>query len=390
MENKSPDIKTEDILTDESLLKTLEQEDFYVDGKSDKEFELARDIKDALKSSGSNLSEGDRLMIGNRIISSIGKEKRRISLWWVSSAAVLLVLVGIAVLINMNRESGLRQFANSLSPLFNTEYTRLILPDENEIQITSGESKIDYSANGTEINIEAQGTTSQRLQDNEMTYNTLVVPYGKRSRVKLPDNTIVWLNSGSTLIYPARFDSDKREVFLEGEAVFDVSHQKNSSFYVMTKNLDIRVLGTFFNLSAYSDDKTVSAVLESGSVELLFKGTFLGMQSKEQMAPGSMAVYDPSAKTIVQTKVNTRMFISWKDGYFICEKSSLESIIKKLSRYYNVQIEFEKPELALETFSGQLNLRESATDVLEVISEITDTEIEQKGNRITIKERSHS
>ncbi len=390
MKNKNSDIRAEDILTNEVWLKKLEQENFHLDEETVEEFELAYDIKHALKSSRADLSEDSKRALGERLTASLENEKGRRSLRWVAYAAVFIVLIGIPALVTMNGDSALRRFSGSLSPLFTSEYTRLILPDDKEVQIVSPESKIDYSGNGAEINIESQGTTLQQVAGDKVAYNTLVVPYGKRSRLKLPDNTIVWLNSGSTLVYPARFDQAKREVFLEGEAVFEVNHQENSAFYVLTKDLDVRVTGTVFNLSAYQDDQSVSTILESGAVELIFRGTFWGMKSTERMVPGNMAVYKPGEKTITQTKVNTSAYISWKDGYFICEKNSLESIIKKLSRYYNVQIEFEEPELALETFSGQLNLRESATDVLEVISEITDTEIEQKGNRITIKERRHS
>ncbi|MGV8135354.1 MAG: FecR family protein [Mangrovibacterium sp.] len=390
MENKKPGIRAEDILTDELLLKKLGQEDLSPDEAANKEFELAGDIKRALKSSRADLSEDSKLALGRQLMASLEHEKKKRSLRWIAYAAALLVLIGIPALIIQNSDSGLRRFAGSMSPAFTSEYTRLILPDEKEVRVISPESKIDYSGSGTEINIEEQGTTVQQLPLNQKAYNTLVVPYGKRSRLKLPDNTVVWLNSGSTLVYPARFDQAKREVFLEGEAVFEVSHQENSDFYVLTRDLDVRVTGTVFGLSAYKDDQSVSTVLESGTVELLFSGTFPGIKSTEKMTAGNMAVYEPGEKTITQTKVNARAYTSWKDGYFICERNSLNDITKKLSRYYNVRIEFEEPALGLETFSGRLNLRDSAAEVLSAISEIAGTEIEQRGNLFIIRKRMPS
>lgn len=387
MEHKKPGIRAEDILTDELLLKKLAQEDLSPDEAANEEFELAGDIKRALKSSRADLSEDSKLVLGKQLMASLEHEKKKRSLRWVAYAAGVLILIGIPALIILNSDRGLRRFAGSMAPVFTSEYTRLILPDEKEVRVVSPESKIDYSGNGTEINIEEQGTTVQELPLNQEAYNTLVVPYGKRSRLKLPDNTVVWLNSGSTLVYPARFDQAKREVFLEGEAVFEVSHQENSDFYVLTRDLDVHVTGTVFDLSAYKDDHSVSTVLESGTVELLFSGTFPGIKSTEKMKAGNMAVYKPVEKTLVQTTVNTRAYTSWKDGYFICERNSLNDITKKLSRYYNVRIEFEEPALSLETFSGRLNLRDSAVEVLSAISEIAGTEIEQRGNLFIIRKR---
>ena len=149
-------------------------------------------------------------------------------------------------------------------------------------------------------------------------------------------------------------------------------------------------MGTVFNISAYSDDNTASAVLESGSVELIYTGNTLFGKRKEMMVPGMLAVYNPSEKSIIQTTVNTKYFTSWKDGYVVLEKSPLGSIVKKLSRYYNITIEFDNPELASETFSGYLDLRNSAVQVLELISEIIDIEVFQGDDKIKISKKLKS
>ena len=383
-------IKAENILADSKLADNLITGELQANQESDKEFRLAKDIQQSIKSAKNKMSTEHKLLLDQRIIVSIKSAKRRKIIFRISSAAVFLVMVGIITFFNMTNEPGILRYAKTESGPIESEYTKLVLSGRNEIQIISKESKIEYSANGKIINIDEQSTPDQPISIVENEYNTLIVPFGKRSRLTLPDNTVVWLNSGSKLIYPVKFSSKKREVFLEGEAMFKVSHDENLPFFVLTSNLDIKVLGTIFNVCAYSDDTTVNTVLESGSVEIRYKSALFALQNKEQMVPGMMAVYNTNEKSIVQTMVNTKNFTSWKDGYVILEKSTLGSIIKKLSRYYNVKIEFEKPELEAETFSGYLDLRDSAIKVLELISEMVDIEIEQDDTTIRIKKRTKS
>ena len=213
-----------------------------------------------------------------------------------------------------------------------------------------------------------------------------MVPYGKRSQVTLADNSTIWLNSGSKLVYPVRFANDKREVYLEGEALFDVARNENLPFHVLTKSLEIKVLGTVFDLSAYDEDSVINTVLEKGSVEVVYNKNMFGA-SRSTLIPGNLASYCLNDKSVVVQDVNTKDFTSWKDGYLTLEKKSLESITRRLSRYYNVTIEFENPELAKETFSGYLDLRNSALQVLGMISEMMDIEAIQSGNIIRIRRR---
>jgi ferric-dicitrate binding protein FerR (iron transport regulator) len=390
MKTKDPKIKAEDILTDDSMSTLLNDENFGLGKKPDEELKLAKAIRDAASLGRINFDQEEKNALDKQIIKSIQKTKRKRVIVWTSAAAVFFLFVGLTILFEIAGQSAIRDYAKTGSWLFTSVHTKLVLPGQNEIDIVSRESEIVYSSNGVEISIKDQNDLSQPVLPKQDEFNTLIVPYGKRSRVTLPDNTVVWLNSGSKLIYPVRFTADKREVFLEGEAIFEVSRNEEHPFFVLTNQLDVKVLGTVFNLSAYNDDKTVKTVLETGSVELRYKSNFLGLQLKKEMIPGTMAVYDPSEKSIVQTKVNTENHTSWKDGYFIFDQQSLEGIAKKLSRYYNVPIEFEDPELASETFTGYLDLRESAMNVMYMISEIVDIEAIQENNKISIRKKGPS
>jgi ferric-dicitrate binding protein FerR (iron transport regulator) len=217
-----------------------------------------------------------------------------------------------------------------------------------------------------------------------MVYNTVIVPYGKRTQITLSDNSSVWLNSGSKLIYPARFAAEKREVYLEGEAIFEVSHNKQQPFMVITHDIEVKVLGTVFDISTYTDDATSSTILESGSVEMKYNNNSLLSSAKITMVPGMMAVYDPIEKTVKQTQVNTKLYTSWREGYFVFERQSLGEILKKISRYYNVSIQLNDQSLADETFTGPLDLRNSATQVLEIIAELINAKVENIDNQIII------
>jgi ferric-dicitrate binding protein FerR (iron transport regulator) len=284
----------------------------------------------------------------------------------------------------MNNGSDIRTFAqkNDLGPIPGN--TRLILSGEKEVQINSDESKIEYRGDGNEIRIDAEKGVKQVVANDETVMNTVIVPYGKRAQITLSDNSKIWLNSGSKLIYPACFATNKREVYLEGEAIFEVSHNKKHPFIVITADLDVRVLGTVFNVSSYRDDQTTSTILESGSVELNYKSNSVFGRSKELMVPGMLAIYNPEQGNVEQSKVNTRHYTSWRDGYFIFEKQPLGGILKKISRYYNVSVRLSDEELGKETFSGNLDLKNSPDQVLKIIAELISAKVENIDNQIVI------
>jgi len=376
--------KAEDILTDDNLLEKIENNICSNSLIEENEFAFASEIHSQISKNKNTLDPTSKQLIGGKIIRSIDIYKRRKVFYRISSVAVLLLIVGISVLFEIGQESAIRSYAknNIVVPL--TGNTRLILSGDKEILINTDASRIEYAGNGNTIKIDASDKVSQVVEANEMVLNTVIVPYGKRTQITLSDNSTIWLNSGSKLIYPAKFAADKREVYLEGEAIFEVSHDKQHPFHVITPNVEVKVLGTVFNLSAYKDDNTVSTVLESGSVEIKYKSNSIFSQSKVTMVPGMLATYDPQKGTVEQTKVTTSYYTSWREGYFMFKQEPLSIILKKISRYYNVSIQLNNQEMANSTFSGQLDLRNSAVQVLEVIAEIMSAKVESVDNKILI------
>ena len=390
MKTKKLNTQAEDILSDEKMSDDIVNGFLDDEQKTSAEFLLAGDIRKAISSKKNIFDPEQKNILDQRIIQSINKSKKNKTIALSGSAAAILILLGLSIIFKVIDQSEIKRYAMEGSFPSEQEKTTLLLPGQKEIKIESQESVIEYSANGNEIKIDEQSNIEQpEIEDNNK-YNSVIVPYGKRSKITLPDNSIVWLNSGSRLIYPIKFNPEKREVFLEGEAMFVVSHNENRPFFVLTPNLDIKVLGTSFNVSAYSDEEYVSTVLENGSVEIKYTGNILNFQRTEIMTPGNLANYNIAEKSITQSRVNPKNYTSWKDGYVILEQSSLESIAKKLSRYYNVSIKFIDPEISKETFSGYLDLRNSAIQVLEIIAEIVDIEVTPVNNSISIRKKQDS
>lgn len=376
--------RAEDILTDDSLINDLGNADLSKSGLTERESLLVNNIYQAAQEDSRKLEPHQKQHLGERIARTINTYKRNRFVFRVGTAAAVILIVGISVLIRSNRKSDLQLFADANAPVEFKGDTRLILSGEKEIKIASNESDIEYAGNGKAIKIDTIQEVSQAVPVKKPVMNTIVVPYGKRAHITLSDSSKVWLNSGTKLIYPARFAANKREVYLEGEGLFEVSHNKNRPFHVFTPNVEIKVLGTIFNVCDYTDDKIANATLESGSVELKYDGKSIWGRSKVIMEPGMLATYNPEKKTIEQTRVNTKYYTSWKDGYLYFDHEPLENILRKISRYYNEPIRLSNQQLANETFSGPLDLRRSATEVLDMIAEITNTNIENIDNQIII------
>lgn len=383
MENKNWEKRAEENLNDDFLVEGLKEENQSADPLIKDEYKLVSKIRYAVSENNSIFDDSEKELLCNRIIQTIHRYKRRNLIIGISSAAVFLLLVSITTILTVNKESEISVFARNNQSVPLSGNTRLILSGEKEIQINSAESKIAYAVNGKEIQIDSNHV-KQVVADDKMVYNTVIVPFGKRTQITLSDNSSVWLNSGSKLIYPARFATEKREVYLEGEAIFEVSHNNQQPFMVITHDIEVKVFGTVFDVSAYSDDATSSAILESGSVEMKYNNNSLLSSAKITMVPGMMAVYDPTEKTVKQTQVNTKLYTSWREGYFVFERQSLGEILKKISRYYNVSIQLNDQSLADETFTGPLDLRNSATQVLEIIAELINAKVENIDNQIII------
>ncbi|WP_203257138.1 FecR family protein [Hyunsoonleella ulvae] len=222
---------------------------------------------------------------------------------------------------------------------------------------------------------------SDKITSENLVYNTLKVPNGKKFDLVLSDGTKVLLNSGTSLKYPIKFLPGKtREVFLSGEAFFDVEQDKAHPFIVNANNLNVEVLGTQFVVSLYEEDKHTSVVLVEGSVDL----------SKDNhtdstiLTPGTIGVLNSQTGIIAKQSVNTGLYTSWIDGVLMFRNQTFENISKKLERIYNVTIVNHNPTFSQEVFNASFD-NETIEDILSYFKDSYDMNYAIENNIINVK-----
>ncbi len=204
---------------------------------------------------------------------------------------------------------------------------------------------------------------------------------GSRVQFTLPDQSVVWLNSGSSLEYPVNFTRlDERKVKLTGQGYFEVAHAKDQSFIVETGELNIRVLGTSFDVSNYSNDQLMSSTLEEGSIALLNSRG----EEVARLLPGQQAKLDKDSRKLYIEDVDTRLTTSWKDGRLIFKNAPLQEVTKQLERWFNCTI-YVAPELLDSGILYTATIQdETLIEVLQMIEISTNvnTKIENREVRI--------
>ena len=211
--------------------------------------------------------------------------------------------------------------------------------------------------------------------------NQLIIPYGKTSEVILSDGTKVFLNAGSRLVFPENFKGKTREVFLIGEAYFDVKHDQNHPFIVQLSDLRVKVLGTKFNISAYAADNVIETVLAEGKVAMERNNAGLFERATE-LVPDQMASFDRTTKETNVKAVNVNNYTLWTKGLLQFENTDLNRITKRLERYYNIKIEFAQPLLGGLRISGKLELKEDQDEICNRIARAASVNIVKKGKSL--------
>lgn len=219
---------------------------------------------------------------------------------------------------------------------------------------------------------------------NELIYNTLSVSNGERFDIVLSDSTHIHLNSGSSLRYPVTFlPGRKRQVFLEGEAFFEVSEDREHPFVVTSANMDVEVLGTKFNVYAYPDEDNINTVLVEGSVKLNPNTAETNKGGALILKPGHIAHWDKRKVSASTEKVDTDLHTSWMDGKLVFKGMMFKDIIKRLERHYAVSISNENDALNDRLFTATFDV-ETIDEVLSTFVSETKFEYEKTEDQITI------
>ena len=305
--------------------------------------------------------------------------------WW-KYVAILIVPLGIALGLwqGLKREQVVehRQFSAISTP---TERAILKLLDGETVLLDST-MKSSLIAQGTDVRIEMDSNRLLRYSPNDSIAvsdvdknNELIIPKGGEYQIILADGTRVWLNSASKLTFPPYFTGAERRVTLSGEAFFDVAHDDKKPFIVETARMDVKVLGTRFNVNAYEDNEVVSATLVNGSVEV-----FSGEQQTIRLAPGEQAYGKESE--LEKREVNVRLYTSWIDGKFMFNNTELEEIAKQISRWYDVQIFFSNENVKKVRFTGAIMKFKPLEDLIRMIEKTSQVRFSVKNKTIVISE----
>ena len=300
---------------------------------------------------------------------------------WSRYVAAIILLIGLAFIYNEG--------------IFSNTDQEFLVPRDESITLELDNGTIQtIDVNGAIEVRDSEGNVVGSQQHNQISYskasekevlvfNTLTVPNGKKFQIELSDGTLVHINSGSSLRYPVNFLSDgPREVFLTGEAYFDVAKNVSNSFVVNVNELDVKVLGTQFNVSAYGEDEFIDVVLVEGAVGLHKEGELQADAVK--LSPGQKGSYEQTSNYIQVNEVNTSLYTSWMQGHLVFRDLTFNNILKKLERHYNVEIINFNEVLGNEVFNARFD-SVAIEEVLGYFNDIHSIDFRIEENKVIIK-----
>lgn len=287
------------------------------------------------------------------------RNSKRIILSISAIAASIAIVISLPFLFNKtnNVPQDISTFAQAFPDNndFYSSDTKLILSENNTVILNNNESSIQYEEDG----IKAEDNLIPK--EESAPYNQLITPYGKRSVITFSDGTKASVNAGSRLVYPVEFDKGRREIYVDGEIYVEVSEDKKRPFVIKTSQMDIEVLGTKFNVSAYEADKANSVVLLSGSVRISpnthDKDIILRPDQMYSALEGSHSVEN----------VDASIYILWTQGLYKFESEKLVNILTRLERYYGIRIECD-PDISGLKCSGKIDLKDDMNKLLDELS----------------------
>lgn len=234
----------------------------------------------------------------------------------------------------------------------------LMTNKDSTIQISNKNRTLNYKEINKDKNLRVD------KNQNKVFYHELRVSKGQEYHLILSDGTEVWLNSDSHLKYPITFSTEKREVILSGEAYFSVKENKGAPFIVKTERMDIKVLGTEFNVSAYTIDQKQHATLVEGKIVATLNNT---ERTSFEILPNQQLTYDSESSKYSVKLVEAEDYGCWREGLFVFDEEDLEEITNKLSRWYNISFFFQNKSARKQKFTGKLPRFENCEVVLEMI-----------------------
>ena len=358
------------------LERTKNQDDFWFSFIKEnpnltEEFQKAIKIFDNVRINERNYTDTDILYQKiQQSISNNRKSRYRIVHYMSAAAVALLLIIGTL--------------------FYNKEFTPSAIITEQIIGENQPSEDVKLFVGGDVITLDQDTEIEQA--DGLMTYtdstntkkiikteavqmNKLIVPNGKRSSLILADGSKIWVNSGTEVEFPSKFNKSTRDIYVDGEIYIDVSKSKKQPFIVHTATFEVEVFGTRFNVSAYGDDEETSVVLVEGSVQINTPNNSI------KMLPNEMVKL--SAGNISKKTIDVTLYTSWVKGVFIFDGTPISEVLKKVGRYYNISF-YEPANFSDKRITGKLFLSENIDDVLSSISLLTSTTYIRENNTIKL------
>jgi len=303
---------------------------------------------------------------------------------WISIAAAAIILLTAGLFLyrpkphNYQLASRKERFKNDIAPGSNKAV--LTLANGQTIILNQAKNGLITKQGQTTINKINNGLLSYKASDAgnaPVQYNTVSTPRGGEYQVILPDGTAVWLNAASSLKFPTAFTGTERDVELTGEAYFEVAKNKAVPFKVMTNKVQVEVLGTHFNVNAYDDEDALKTTLLEGSVKLISNS------GQVMLIPGQQGSFNKQAGSFRVAKADVDEAVAWKNGNFMFASEDIQSILRKVSRWYNVDIVYQEnaPKKAI---WGTVSKFDNVSEVLKVLELTGVAHFTIEGRRITV------
>ncbi len=299
-------------------------------------------------------------------------ERKRRWMWAMSAAASVAIVLCCCLFVyyRANTEQKVNVAVQKIVP---GQYNAVLeMADGSTYQLGEQQYSLQEKT-GNQIKVDSTllsylpvNKRSDVLQD--IIYNKLSVPRGGEYRIELEDGTKVWINSASRLRYPVVFSDDTREVYLEGEAYFEVQRDEARPFIVHSGEQKVTVLGTSFGISCYASEANDYTTLVSGKVKVDFER---GKQSFV-LEPGMQVAYSKESGIAIDRKVNVAEFVAWKSGKYIFKQKRLEDILVTLSRWYDFEVFYREEDVKEVLFSGELRRFDDFSYLLRLIERTSD------------------
>ncbi|MXV15770.1 FecR family protein [Hufsiella ginkgonis] len=316
-----------------------------------------------------------------------GTGHRRIPYKWFAVAAMLVFAVSLGLYINRSQNAGKPNQAGipktAKQPDLLPASNRAVLTLANGETIDLGDAKMGQLPHQGKATIlktrEGQIAYHPKSErDADVEYNVMTTPKGSKFELVLADGTKVCLNAASSLRYPTTFTGGQRNVELTGEGYFEVAKNKDKPFNVAFNGVTAQVLGTHFNISAYHDDSFVNTTLLEGSVRIKKD------RSVAMLTPGKQAVVENGSDHIVISDANVEEATGWRDGLFVFEHQNIASIMKKVSRWYDVEIVYKGSTKTDQYFSGVFDRSKKVEELLSYLEKLDGARFSKEGRRIVI------